>query len=760
MRRSVLLATVALLAVAANTYAQCPDGAPPPCKGVAVPAIRRINPPLNTRAWIVVPFGNVMKAPELDWLRDASVNLLSLDLGRWTDIRVVPDKRVGDLMRELPPARAAGTLTLSDGLSLARRAGAGKLVMGDFFRVGKGARLVANVFDVATGAKLRSATQQTSEQDSLLTAFTPLARSVLAVPPPADARLGDLGTTNLDAYQEYLLGVRALNADRIPESRVHLERAIALDSTFALAHFELAQAIGWEGDPGGGQSLLHARAAARLGTHLPPRERALIESRVAQASGDNGKACAVIAPLVAKDSSDIPALDALGECAFHDAEMIVSPADTLVAKFRSNWNVALRAFQRVLELDPSYYVASEHIFDILRSTYREGCIGSASVTFCRGWRGVLFRRGDTLDIAPVRPSGTAWDAQVARAVIERPQVANFVAARDMAVRWLSDDTTSERAHRALARTLFSMGDLPAARVEFAKIPMPATRENLDVFQNRFDIAVKLGLGAEARALYDSVRKAQPANAGAPFVLGTLDLVFGHFARYDAAVADRAAPLGPEALAYFRQMARAWVGLATPDLDRLTWAYLAAMPDTLCARDCKITRLLGSHAYMFGLANPTWPATLNPPFADPRIRIAYAIAHGDTTAVRQEASSLERNAHENVSMRWSEVGSIVVTTAYLALRDTARALNAARFYTDSAMAIQSTIRPPFCIGRNMCVTPVVQYPRMMLLRADLAAATGNRAEARTWYDKVLDLWSTADPELQPVVERVRKSRAAQ
>ncbi|MEP7002126.1 MAG: hypothetical protein ABI969_16675 [bacterium] len=86
-------------------------------------ALRRVNPPKDRRAWIVVPFGNVMKAPELDWLRDASVNLLSLDIGRWTDLRVVPDKRVGDLLRELPPARLAATLTLSDGLAIARRAG-------------------------------------------------------------------------------------------------------------------------------------------------------------------------------------------------------------------------------------------------------------------------------------------------------------------------------------------------------------------------------------------------------------------------------------------------------------------------------------------------------------------------------------------------------------------------------------------------------------------------------------------------------------
>ena len=44
--------------------------------------------------------------------------------------------------------------------------------------------------------------------------------------------------------------------------------------------------------------------------------------------------------------------------------------------------------------------------------------------------------------------------------------------------------------------------------------------------------------------------------------------------------------------------------------------------------------------------------------------------------------------------------------------------------------------------------------MMLLRADLAAAAGQRDEAGKWYRRVLDLWSDADPELQPTVTRIR------
>src|SRR3954466_8862674 len=80
-----------------SARAQCPDGSAPPCRsGVTVAsAPRRASAvvPLDDRAWIVLPFDNVAKVQDLDWLRDGSVNLLYLGLSRWTDIRVIDDER-------------------------------------------------------------------------------------------------------------------------------------------------------------------------------------------------------------------------------------------------------------------------------------------------------------------------------------------------------------------------------------------------------------------------------------------------------------------------------------------------------------------------------------------------------------------------------------------------------------------------------------------------------------------------------------------
>ena len=109
---------------------------------------------------------------------------------------------------------------------------------------------------------------------------------------------------------------------------------------------------------------------------------------------------------------------------------------------------------------------------------------------------------------------------------------------------------------------------------------------------------------------------------------------------------------------------------------------------------------------------------------------YAITTGDSAVIRRAAVSVEKAA-----------------------------LVATRFFVDTAMRNLSINRSVFCIGFNMCVVPAVLWPRMMLLRADLEVAKGRPEDAKIWYDKLLDLWSTADVEFQSMVERVRKARAA-
>src|ERR1051325_794175 len=87
------------LCVALPLKAQCPDGTPPPCAGRDVRQTARLAvvPPATAeraRRFLVLPFRNVTRQPDQDWLVEGSTTMISDALGRWQGISVVPDEKL------------------------------------------------------------------------------------------------------------------------------------------------------------------------------------------------------------------------------------------------------------------------------------------------------------------------------------------------------------------------------------------------------------------------------------------------------------------------------------------------------------------------------------------------------------------------------------------------------------------------------------------------------------------------------------------
>jgi hypothetical protein len=189
---------------------------------------------------------------------------------------------------------------------------------------------------------------------------------------------------------------------------------------------------------------------------------------------------------------------------------------------------------------------------------------------------------------------------------------------------------------------------------------------------------------------------------------------------------------------------------------LAWAR--ASRDSTCNVDCYTTRLTSTLAYALRAPRTSWPPGIDSTVPDGRLDPAHYLARGDTAGLRRAADILARDAKKNISIGSSEFGwSIIASDAYLALHDTIAALRTVRWHVDSAMGPMPITMGVLNIVRGSFGSAGV-WPRMMLLRADLAAATGSRDEARLWYDRVLSLWAEADPELQPEVARIRAARA--
>ena len=564
---------LALTALVRPAFAQCPDGTPPPCRGgtSAGGVTRRANPPLDQRTWIVVPFENVTRAQDIDWLREASVNLLYLDMSKWRDIRVIDDERVADLVRETPETHGGQAMSLQAGMAVARRAGAGQLVMGDLLKVGSRTRVVAKVFDVRSGQRVRNVIEETGSADSLMGIFGRLARGILNADPPSEAALGTIGTTRLDAYQEYLAGVQALNAFDLQVSRQHFERALQLDSAFALAHYKLTIVLGWESGASPGRRT-HAEAAARLGGTLPARERGLINGLVAQARNDYFRACEIYAPMLRADSSDVEVLYNLGECSYHDNGVVPVEGDTSRFQFRTNWNTMLWAFRRVLALDPSYHLAFQHIQDALQAEARPGCLAAGGQTACgngqNSFVAVVRRSGDSLLLVPVRQLDAAgYAAQVAQAQRDGSRRRNLEEARRAAEEWVAAGPNEGRARIAYAHALLRQGRVQdAAAAARQAAGAPTSRAEAGSFAtDRIEIALKTDNGAEAHRIFDSARVLLDTVLGAQQLVGIMGAMLGHPARLDTAV-ERLLSRSPQApppwvMGFLRFEFRAQVGLA-------------------------------------------------------------------------------------------------------------------------------------------------------------------------------------------------------
>ncbi len=315
---------------------------------------------------IVFPFENKTGLPENDYLEEASMNLLGLAVGHWGDMRVYDDERTASLLRRRDIGSAAD-IDFDAAQDMAKDARVGTFVMGDIRRERDSLAIEAKVHDVATGERIATEIVRAAAGADPRPLFDSVAGRILQV---SGAPAGEMPglvvqtTRSLEAYREYLAGIEALQLLDIDATRARLERAVALDSTFALAYMRLLDADGWagleRGDPARRRELV--AKALRYSETLPPRYRMLARFHSAYEAGQYARAREIAAQMIARDSGDVEAWYQLGEAHFHDDAHTFPHPDSA-----GNLGVALNAFRHSLELDSAYVLAYLHITDALGS---------------------------------------------------------------------------------------------------------------------------------------------------------------------------------------------------------------------------------------------------------------------------------------------------------------------------------------------------------------------------------------------------------
>jgi TolB-like protein len=765
MNHRVPLLAALLLSPLVEAEAQCADGSPPPCRTqTTVSAVRRADPPLDGKTWIVVPFDNLNNNQDIDWLRTGSVNLLYLGMSRWTDIRVIDDERVADYMRDVPGADAARSLSLNMAMAVAKRAGAGQVVMGDVLKLGNRTTINAKVFDVKTGQRVRSVREETNFPDSIMSVFGRLAQKVLAVPAPPGVNSGAQVTNSIAAYQEYARGMAALNRFDLSVGEAHLKRALQLDSAFALAHAKLSVLLGWVA-PGSLAGRQHAEAAGRLSASLPPREQALVKASVAFAKQDFVAACDGFRALVVKDSTDTDAWYGLGDCLYHDQALLPTDGDSLKPVWRASRNESLRAFQRVLALDPTYHLAYQHIVEM----YNLQIIGNNA--WCTGGRctqliAVVRPSGDSLLFAPLMlPRDTALYRQHLEENVRTNGRRRMLATgRAIAEGWVAANPAEGRARFMYATTLAALGQIVAADSILRRAVLLDTGlAAVNARMLRMELALKRWDAAASHILFDSLRSQwsvivrTPAGAittgGVATLLGP---VFGRPALFDSLIEAslRQARVPQNRLRLSMRSVRVMMGATSSDSLAAAIAEVYAEIRGPAGTAVATRSLAPALAFSLREASATWPQ-FDTTVTDVRAAPLLAVQRNDTAALRRAARTLDSLSTVYMASLAPDTGAaLIAAEAYLVLRDSTKALQMTRRWLDSVYTYTTLI-----VGQSGGTAVHQQITRIAVLRADLAAALGARDEARLWYDRLLALMTHPDPDVAPLVERVRRSRAA-
>lgn len=237
----------------------------------------------------VVPF-DVTGGEDLNLWREGMVDLLATNLDGMGGFRTIDSRTVMAQWRERVPGEE--TPDLRTALEAAARTGARYAVVGAMVGNPAGVRMSADIYDLSSGAKVGQVSQE-GGADEVLTLTSALSvdltRELLAETGQGgvqDVRLPGLTTTSLPALRAYLEGEAVFRQANFAAAVAAYERAVALDSLFALAWLRLSNSYGWLDDIG---SAAGARAGERAGAlldRLPARDRILVQASEAARTGD------------------------------------------------------------------------------------------------------------------------------------------------------------------------------------------------------------------------------------------------------------------------------------------------------------------------------------------------------------------------------------------------------------------------------------------------------------------------------------------
>lgn len=250
----------------------------------------------------VMYFENIPDPEDKDHTGEMLANLLITSLSQVPGLEVISRERLYDIQTELGKA-STEKITPSLATQIAQRAGVKTMLLGSILQKQPQLAVTSRLIDVKSGKILSSqrlAGFSDAQLFSMVDSLAVLVRSGLRVAsvPTSEAKpVAEVTTSSPEAYRAYLEAEELVKKFYFAEAKAAVQRAIELDSNFAMAYFGLSQTFGGFGN----EERNALQRAWKLRGKVTERERLTIEADYARRIEENpSKAAEILEKLIKK----------------------------------------------------------------------------------------------------------------------------------------------------------------------------------------------------------------------------------------------------------------------------------------------------------------------------------------------------------------------------------------------------------------------------------------------------------------------------
>jgi serine/threonine protein kinase/tetratricopeptide (TPR) repeat protein len=243
----------------------------------------------------VMPFDCTAASEDMRWLRQGVPDMLVTGLAQTQGLDVVSSERLLEILNRLAP-ESAEAIAPRQVLEVARRAGAGAVVMGSVIGTGPELRIDVRVQDPADGRLLFAHGVRGDEVFALVDEISEQIRADLGLATAAaDRGMAELTSESLEAYRLYTEGRNAWRNFRRSDALELFRRAVEIDPSFTMAYFEL-----WRFSQDRALRQEYRKRTMDGLDRLSERERLKVESWAAAREGDDKRALMLQEELVTR----------------------------------------------------------------------------------------------------------------------------------------------------------------------------------------------------------------------------------------------------------------------------------------------------------------------------------------------------------------------------------------------------------------------------------------------------------------------------